>query len=777
MHGHLIERPATIVRATVARAWLAAADGGSPLLALDTSISSITHDARRVLGAITLRPHQFDAAGRLAASIDRYGGALLADEVGLGKTYTALAVARDAARLVVVAPAALRDMWRAALRATEMSAAVTTFERLSRAGDDDVERRADFAIVDEAHHARNPATRRYHALARLTDGARVLLLTATPIHNRRADLDALLALFLGARARTLDAPDLALLVVRRGPAAAKVALGSDDGLRLPSVAHVVWLHPPASDDIPEALLSLPPPVPPRDGGDATALVLHSLVRQWASSVAALRAAIARRLAAAGALADSLARGRLPTCADLRLWAVGDDAVQLAFPDLLVDDAPVADAASLLAAVREHRAALRALDRRLREPAAHDADDARASLMADIARRHAGEKVVAFASYAETVAALFGRLRHRTRVAALTGGGALVAGGRITRRQALTRFAPHASGAPPPPDCDRVDLLLTTDLLSEGVNLQDASVVVHLDLPWTPARLEQRVGRAARLGALRSRVHVYAVAPPATAECVLRVESRLRTKARVAGAVVGAPTAPSPFGGECAAARSAPGDAERTRAAMREWLNTGGAEFGRPSDDVTLVAAVRAPRDGWLALCDSGRGGAYSVVASLGGGPPADSPDVLHDAVALAGGPDVPVDGARTARALAAIRGWASSRVSAEDAGVGGAGSDIVARRRVLDRLAAVARRAPHHRRAAVAALCHDAGRVALLRLGAAAESRLDLLARSAMPDDAWVDAVRAFVAEHEPSDVATRSARGDAADLHVVALLHLVADL
>ena len=42
------------------------------------------------------------------------------------------------------------------------------------------------------------------------------------------------------------------------------------------------------------------------------------------------------------------------------------------------------------------------------------------------------------------------------------------------------------------------LLLTTDLASEGVNLQDASVVVHLDLPWTAARLEQRVGRVARL---------------------------------------------------------------------------------------------------------------------------------------------------------------------------------------------------------------------------------------------------------------------------------------
>ena len=39
-----------------------------------------------------------------------------------------------------------------------------------------------------------------------------------------------------------------------------------------------------------------------------------------------------------------------------------------------------------------------------------------------------------------------------------------------------------------------DVLIATDLLSEGLNLQDAARVVHYDLPWSPARLAQRVGR-------------------------------------------------------------------------------------------------------------------------------------------------------------------------------------------------------------------------------------------------------------------------------------------
>src|SRR6185312_16097211 len=85
------------------------------------------------------------------------------------------------------------------------------------------------------------------------------------------------------------------------------------------------------------------------------------------------------------------------------------------------------------------------------------------------------------------------------VAALTAHGGRVAGGRISRREVLVQFTPHADGAAVP-TADHIRLLIATDVLSEGLDLQRASVVVHLDLPWNPARLEQRVGRVRRLGA-------------------------------------------------------------------------------------------------------------------------------------------------------------------------------------------------------------------------------------------------------------------------------------
>src|SRR5205085_6971653 len=181
-------------------------------------------------------------------------------------TYVALAVAREFAHWIVVAPAALLPMWRAALARTESRAELVTFEALSRAhqdasrGNPQVGQRYDLVVVDEAHHVRNPRTNRYFALESLVRGARVLLVSATPIHNRRNDLVALLSLFLGSRATTMTASELAQCVIRREQRQ------FDEGLPIPVVRPVV---PHALRDDPaivEALMNLPPPVPARDAG-------------------------------------------------------------------------------------------------------------------------------------------------------------------------------------------------------------------------------------------------------------------------------------------------------------------------------------------------------------------------------------------------------------------------------------------------------------------------------------------------------------------------------
>src|SRR3989441_4848947 len=147
-----------------------------------------------------LAPHQVPAAERLTGILGRHGGALLADAVGLGKSYVALAVALALSEpFALVVPAVLVDQWRALSERYNSHAPIITHESLS------VNRyrplppaaaRCRLFVIDEAHRFRNPLTNRYRALAKLVVGARVLLVTATPVHNRIADLFHLFRLFL-----------------------------------------------------------------------------------------------------------------------------------------------------------------------------------------------------------------------------------------------------------------------------------------------------------------------------------------------------------------------------------------------------------------------------------------------------------------------------------------------------------------------------------------------------------------------------------------------------
>lgn len=702
---------ASVVRALIAARWL------------DQEGES------RTLGTIVLRDHQAEAVARLRSAMAEFRGALLADAVGLGKTYVALKIAADARRPLVIAPAALRDMWRAAAAAADVRIEILSHESLSasraRRGHTD----HDLLIVDEAHHARNPSTRRYRSLAELAARVPVLLMSATPVHNRARDLAAILALFLGARAWTLTPAELGRCIVRRE----HDTLSSQP---LPKQSAPAWIPLTHDDAMLDRLLALAPPMPPSDGGDGGALLAHALIRRWASSDAALRATLRRRLGQATAMAAALGAGRYPSRSELRSWTQGDFALQLSFADILAAGSAPPDARALRDAVARHADGVLDVLQSLGEDR-HDAE--RAERLTELRERHAGEKIVAFTVFAETASALFRQLRAKPRVAMLTARGARIASGPVTREDVLSRFAPRASGVRQPHAREAIDLLIATDLLSEGVNLQDASVAVHLDLPWTPARLEQRVGRIVRFESAHARVRVYALAPPASAEAFLGVERLLRDKLCAARRALGIAGTILPGPGIAPLAdSSAPSAHERLRTIVREWSSE--RISARCARD-PLVAAVRAGQTGFLALL--GAPPHRPLLIGALGGPADDAPHLLARVAECACGAGMAVDATELARALARIAMWRRSARAEREVELQHAAS-ARARRSVLRRIASIAQSALPDRRATIMALAEQARHAAIVPCGVGAERILADLAGAPLSDEAWLTAVGAF---------------------------------
>jgi hypothetical protein len=480
------------------------------------------------------------------------------------------------------------------------------------------------------------------------------------------------------------------------------------------------------------LMELPDPIPVRDGGLGRTLIARGLVHQWASSEAALNEAIRRRIARAYALIASLEAGRYPTETELRTWIFDDGALQLGFPELL--SAPTGDTTTLLQSVRAHSDALE----RFRASHSRDSplDTERASMIGSLRAAHPKSKIVAFAQYKETVSMLFRGLARLGGVAMLTANGARVAGGRVTRKETLSRFAPRALKAQAPGSAEQIDILLSTDLLSEGVNLQDAEVVVHLDIPWTAARLEQRVGRVARMGSEHSAVSVYLIRPSASAAALLESEILVQRKWAIARRAVGSANAsPFPSGSSLEIDTSRESVTKRTeklRAILSGWCRP----FVSADRDEISVASVSSPHSGFIAVVSANA--EPRLVVALSGQLSTDL-DAQIVACLSGSGVDVETNTEEYQIALEQLRKWADHASASTLAGL--VDSRALGRRRLVNRIDKAIESAPPQSRGRRLTIAAKARRVAASQHSAAIEAELASLGVSQLPDDEWLAAV------------------------------------
>jgi hypothetical protein len=148
--------------------------------------------------------------------------------------------------------------------------------------------------------------------------------------------------------------------------------------------------------------------------------------------------------------------------------------------------------------------------------------------------HPRAKILVFSQFADTVRYLAGELQARglTGLAGVTGDSADPTG-------LAWRFSPLSNGKRDQIDpADELRLLIATDVLSEGQNLQDSYIVVNYDLPWAIIRLIQRVGRVDRIGQQAPEILGYTFWPADGVERIIRLRERLRQRLRENAEVVG-----------------------------------------------------------------------------------------------------------------------------------------------------------------------------------------------------------------------------------------------
>ena len=112
-----------------------------------------------------------------------------------------------------------------------------------------------------------------------------------------------------------------------------------------------------------------------------------------------------------------------------------------------------------------------------------------------------------------------------------------------RASTIAGFAPQTAGprnaAGEPTAKDEFDILFATDVLAEGMNLQQAGQMINYDLPWNPMRIVQRHGRVDRIGSKHDYVHLGLFFPTERLDALLELEARLEAKLALADAAVGA----------------------------------------------------------------------------------------------------------------------------------------------------------------------------------------------------------------------------------------------
>ncbi|MEC9441616.1 MAG: SNF2-related protein [Myxococcota bacterium] len=497
----------------------------------------------RKIGQLELADFQARAAERVCQTSLKFGGALLADAPGLGKTRVGLVAAQRlrkvtdaAAPILCCAPSRLLSRWRRAFASAGLreGSDVLFCSHASLSRWNAPLHDPCVLLVDEAHRFRNPDARRSQMLASLAVRAHVVLVTATPVCKSLDDLRHLFAYFLSDDAsRKITGEDLGdvfvaaergdgfgldrlieAVVTRREQAPMEEGFGKRPGVRLEMLEYVAgeheeWLWQNLGRIANELELVLLESNWPRG------LLAEHLLRRWESGPRALHASLESLRHYHQRWLDAARQGiHLDRSSFKALFeASSTDAGQGVFAFLLpeTETPPDEDVIEVV------EANLSVLDDLLEACSRCRQNFGRDGAILELLEEFQEEKFLIFTGFVDAALGLFETLcdflGSTAQIGLITGAGARATGiGAASAQELLARFAPIAQEQESCSPHHGLRILIATDCLSEGVDLQDCGRMILADLPYTPLAIEQRVGRLLRPGSPHDEVVAYLPRP-------------------------------------------------------------------------------------------------------------------------------------------------------------------------------------------------------------------------------------------------------------------------
>lgn len=536
--------------------------------------------------------YQIDAVTQARKKLDAYNGVFISDVVGLGKTYICAMLANSFSRnsyKLFICPPVLVDYWRNVLQEFDVARCdVESLGKLDKIIAKGIDKYS-YVFVDEAHRFRNSDTEAFTLLHQICRDKKVILISATPINNYTSDVENQIYLFQAKQSGTINGIKniegffrglnskltkkikgseaymeqlrensemirdklLREIMIRRTRSEIQEYYAEDlkkQGLSFPKVGNpqkIVYIFDEYTDEAFNETMKVirdfkysryTPLLYLKDKKKYASMLTAQknmggfmkgiLVKRLESSFYAFRKTLERFIESYEKFIGMVKTGDVYISKKVDVYDLLDDGnlekllylieqnEVMKFKSIEFEQRFIKELEMDLGQLKYLQTmwALIKVDPKL--------DEFKNNLNKNSVMK--GKKIIVFTESKETAEYLCNELEniYEDRVVFYSGQSSA-----NLKVQIEDSFNPKNKSK----NNDKYDVLITTDVLAEGINLHRANVLINYDLPWNPTRIMQRVGRINRVGTEFERIYVFNFFPTAQSHAQVPMEDRILEK--------------------------------------------------------------------------------------------------------------------------------------------------------------------------------------------------------------------------------------------------------